>query len=117
MAAAILVAAPHPDLQRDVAAGSRGEAVLEHGDQLAGDQREEVARLRVRIDPAGPVAAVPGIAAAIRVAVREQHRATRALSAVIVTVKRAITSGRSGKKVMRRKPSASHWVQKLPPEV
>ena len=39
---------------------------------------------------------------------------TRALSAVIVVVKRAITSGRSGKYVMRRKPSASHWVKKLP---
>ena len=35
----------------------------------------------------------------------------------MVVVKRAITSGRSGKYVMRRKPSASHWVKKLPLEI
>ena len=32
----------------------------------------------------------------------------------MVVVYRASTSGRSGKKVMRRKSSASHWVQRIP---
>ena len=35
-------------------------------------------------------------------------------AAVIVVEKIAITSGRSRYQVMRRNPSASHWVQKLP---
>jgi len=34
----------------------------------------------------------------------------------MVVVNRLSTSGRSGKKVMRRKPSASHWVQYMPLE-
>ena len=37
-------------------------------------------------------------------------------SAVMVQVNRAITSGRSGNQVIRRNPSASHCVKKLPLE-
>ena len=72
--AAVLVAAPHPDAEVDVPAGAGGEAVA-HRHEVAGDQGEQVARLRVRIDPARPVAAVAGIARCLRIAVGEQHRA------------------------------------------
>ena len=57
VAAAVLVAAAHPDGERNLAAGAGDEAVG-HRHQVAGDQREQVAGLRMRIDPDRAVAAV-----------------------------------------------------------
>ena len=74
--AAILVAAPDPDVQDDVAAGLGGEVVGD-GDEVARDQRKEVGRLGVRVFPARPMPAVLALARAGRVAVGEQHRVAR----------------------------------------
>ena len=84
MAAFVLVAAAHPDGKRHLFAGARRKAVW-HGDQIAGDEREQVGGLGVRIDPFCPVPAVAGLATLDRVAVRQQHRKA-AFSAMIVVV-------------------------------
>ncbi len=78
VAAAVLVAGAHPDRQRHVAAGAGGEAVT-HRDQVAGDEGEQVGRLGVRVDPAGPVPAALGLAGVGAVAVGQQHRVARAV--------------------------------------
>ncbi len=76
MPAFVLVAAPHPDGQRHLAAGTRREPVLDR-DEVAGDQREEIGGLGVWIDPFRPMPPVVGLARAGRVAVRQQHRKPR----------------------------------------
>ncbi len=58
VAAFVLVAAADPDREPHVAARSGREAVLDR-DQVAGDEREQVGRLRVRIDPARPMPCRP----------------------------------------------------------
>ena len=76
-AVGVLVLAP--DLEVHLAAAHGGEAVLDAA-EVAGDQREQVARLLERVLPDGVVAAVGGAALFDQVAVREQHRATAAVS-------------------------------------
>ncbi len=73
MAAFILVTAPHPDGECHALARARREPVA-NSDEIAGDEREEVRRLGVRIDPFRPVPAVPGLACPGRIAVRQQDR-------------------------------------------
>ena len=74
--APVLVARAHPDRQRDLASGSRDEAVA-HRDQTARDQREQVARFRMRICPDDPVPPVGQCLHRPRIAVRQHHRAGR----------------------------------------
>ena len=74
MAALVLVAAPHPDGECDLLARARREAVFD-GDQIAGNESEEIGGFRVRIDPFGPMPPRIDRAAPDRVAVGEQHRA------------------------------------------
>ena len=54
--AARQVARRRPDLERDLAAGTRRETVLERV-EIAGDQREQVGRLRKRVVPGGEMPA------------------------------------------------------------
>ncbi len=61
------------DLERDVAAGSGGEGALDDP-QIAGNEREQIARLRMRIEPGGKMTAVAHVGAAEIVAVRKQER-------------------------------------------
>ncbi len=56
-----------------------GHVVAAQPLQPPGDQREQVAGFRMRIDEACPVAAVRQLAAAIGIAAGQQHRKTRAL--------------------------------------
>ena len=69
----VLVCRHGPDFQRHLAAAGRGVAVF-LGHQLAGDQREQVGRLAVRVHPFHPVALLVGLAFAHLVAVGQQHR-------------------------------------------
>ena len=78
MAAARLIARTDPDIERDRAAGLRGEVVM-HMDQAAGDEGKEIARLGVRVVPARPMRAAFAMAATGGIAVREQHRAGLAI--------------------------------------
>src|SRR3954462_3623414 len=76
MAAAVLVATADIDVQSDLAARPRGEAVGDR-DEVAGDEGEEITWLRVRVDPTSPVASLPRIAGAVRITVRKQYRHAR----------------------------------------
>ncbi len=76
MVAFVFVAAAHPDAERHVLAGLRRKAVPDRY-EVARDQREQVGRLWVRIDPSGPMPAIRQITGAGRVAVRKQHRKPR----------------------------------------
>ena len=81
MGAFVLVAAAHPDPKRHLPARAGGEPVADR-DQIAGDQREQIRGLGVRVDPFRPVPAPPcfpalGLARPGRVAVRQQHRKLR----------------------------------------
>ncbi|MCY1497009.1 hypothetical protein D9M68_309640 [compost metagenome] len=64
------------DLQRDFAAGHRRERILDDA-EIAGDEREEVARLRMRVEPGGEMAAVAHVGAAEIVAVGQQEGSGR----------------------------------------
>ena len=55
MAAPVLVAARGPRSRARRRGPSAVVKAVAHGDQIAGDEREQVARLRVRVDPARPV--------------------------------------------------------------
>src|SRR6516165_8275104 len=79
VAAFVLVAVADPDGEPDLLARA-GLEVVTHRDQIAGDEREEIGRLRVRVDPFRPVPAVARLAALDRIAVRQQHRKARLLS-------------------------------------
>ena len=110
------VAAAHVDLEQVVLAGARADVLLAR-DQVGGDEREEVARLR----ETGRATSRSGGRCRARPA-RPGCRSraapdTAALLARSRTVYSAITSGRSRKYVMRRKPSASHCVKKPPLDV
>ena len=61
------------DLQRDLPSRGRDETVLDDA-EVAGDEREQVARLGVRIVPDRVVAAVVEIAAFLQVAVGQKQR-------------------------------------------
>ena len=67
------VAVAHPDAELHLAARHRREARAVGG-QVAGDQREQVARLGVGIAPFGPVLAVGQVARRDRIAISQQHR-------------------------------------------
>ena len=105
----------HPDGEIDLAPAHRREAVAV-GLQVAGDQREQIAGLGEGIVPFGPVAAVRRLRPRRRDCRSTAGPGTRLASPSIRTRYRDSTSGRSGKKVIRRKPSASHWVHSIPPE-
>ena len=60
------------NLQRHVAAGHGGEGIFHHA-EIAGDECEEIAGLRMRIEPCRKVTAFIVIAAAEEIAVREQQ--------------------------------------------
>ncbi len=64
------------DLQRHLAAGHGDERVFHHA-EVAGDQREEVGGLRVRVEPSGEVLAFAIARAAEEIAVGKKQRATR----------------------------------------
>ena len=78
--------------------------------QVARNQREEVARLGMRVVPLRVVTAAGQFALPFRVAVGEQHRA-----GFLVGFDAHAVGGKDVRRsrvgVMRRKPSASHWVQ------
>ncbi len=74
------VAAAHPDLQQVLAAGAAADALLAR-DEVGGDQREQVARLGVRVVPLRVVPAAVEIAAVDQVAVGQQHRVARLVGA------------------------------------
>ena len=61
------------DHQTHAAAFGGDEAVLDRFEP-AGDQREQIARLRMRVDKARPVAPIRQFAGAVGIAVREQQR-------------------------------------------
>ena len=82
MAAFVLVAAAHPDRERHLAARLRREMVA-HRDQIAGDEREQIGGLRVRVDPFRPMAAVVGLAAPDGLPF-DSNTGQRVLSAMIV---------------------------------
>jgi hypothetical protein len=69
------VAAANVDLEHVVLARARADVLLAR-DQVGGDEREQVARLRERVVPAREVAAAVEVALLDEVAVREQHRDT-----------------------------------------
>ncbi len=76
MRAFVLVAAPHPDRQLDVAARP-GRELARMRDEVAGDQREEVRGLRVRVLPSRPMPPAGKIARTGGVAVGEEDRVAR----------------------------------------
>ena len=85
MAAFVLVAAAHPDRQRHLLARAGREAVA-NGDEIAGDQREQVGGLGVRIDPFRPVPAVRRARRCSTGLPFDSSTGKRALSATIVVV-------------------------------
>jgi hypothetical protein len=95
------------------AAPRGGDEVVFQHIELRGYKREQVAGLGEGVFPLGPM---PACAAAIefacrdRVAVGKQLREARLVGLDGAGVARHHV-GRSGKKVMRRKPWASHWVK------
>ena len=70
--AAVLVALADPDRQRHLAARFRDETVAQ-GDQIAGDQGEQVAGLRVRVGPGNAVPPVGQGLGRAGVAVGQHH--------------------------------------------
>src|SRR5665213_4454790 len=72
MGAFVLVAAAHPDSQRELAARASGEAVLQR-DEIAGDQGEQVAGLWMRVVP-GDVLLFPLAARLAGISVGQQDR-------------------------------------------
>ena len=76
MCATILVTTAHPDAEIDVTAGSGREAVL-HRNQVTGNQREQIARLRMRIGPDHAVAAIADVLDHTGIPVRQHHRHAR----------------------------------------
>ncbi len=111
VAALVELAGFDVDFQLDRAARSGGEAVFQHV-ELGRDQREQIRGLGEGVFPAHPVPRRSSSHAPAATGLPLDSRCgKRARSASTVQVKFAITSGRSGKKVMRRKPSASHWVK------
>ena len=70
---AVFLALLHVDGELDLAAGGRGELILD-GAEIAADQREEVAGFGVGIMPDGVMAARAGLAGFLQVAVGEQDR-------------------------------------------
>ena len=69
-----------PDLQLHCAPFG-GDVVAFDLVQPAGDQREEIARFRMRVDKARPVPAALQFAAAVGIAAGQQHREARAIGA------------------------------------
>ncbi len=72
--AAVLVALADPDRQRDLAARFRDETIVQ-GDQIAGDQGEQVAGLGMRVGPDDAVAPVGQGLGRAGIAVRQHDRA------------------------------------------
>ena len=73
---ALLASAFDVDAERHLSPGHRDERIRDMG-EIAGHQREEIARLLERIAPNRPMAALFGLADAFEIAVGEQHRRLR----------------------------------------
>ena len=71
--AAPLIAGPHPDRQCHVTARTRPKRAA-HRHEVAGNQREQVARLGMRVLEARPVPPRLTVSGLDQVAVRQQHR-------------------------------------------
>jgi hypothetical protein len=97
----------HRQLHAAPAAG--GETVAQHV-EAGGDQREQVAGLGKGIFPARPVAIESFVAAADRIAVRQQHRQAGLVGVQGDDIARHDVRA-IGNQVMLRKPCASHCVK------
>ena len=76
MCATILITTAHPDSEIDVTAGAGREAVLDRN-QVTGNQREQIARFRMRVGPDDAMTTATGVLDLAGIAVRQHHRHAR----------------------------------------